>query len=207
MYLGRIFKFLKENEIVGCESWNTLVTWLRGLRSASPYIELNPNASGGMSIDLDVESLKNVLEEDATLVELNHSFKATLTNSTLSVSSGTCRFGRREASVSSNSWSVSNSKTVFVRLTKSSGGSITGTLQYGTPQSHMIDTSTGTMEIPICTTTGDDHKVKYYHIGDFNFANEPHIWWSGWDATAQQFASHSANGVDMLWDTPSPCDE
>lgn len=205
MYLGKIFKFLKENEIVGCESWNTLVTWLRGLRSGSEFIELNPNSSGGMTIDLDVESLKNCIDGDTTIVEINHSFKATVNNSTISVTSGTCRFGRREASVSSNSWSVSNSKTVFVRLTKSSGGSISGTLQYGTPQSHMIDTSTGTMEIPICTTTGDDHKVKYYHIGDFNFANEPHIWWDSYDASKSQFASHDTNN-NMVWLDATECE-
>ena len=83
MYLGKIFKFLKENEIVGCESWNTLVTWLRGLRSGSEFIELNPNSSGGMTIDLDVESLKNCIDGDTTIVEINHSFKATVNNSTI----------------------------------------------------------------------------------------------------------------------------
>lgn len=206
MYLGKIFKFLNENEIAGSETINPIVTFLRGLRSASPYIELNPNACGGMSIDLDIESLKNALDTDIVIPELQHTFKATVNSlDGITVSSGTIYFGRKEVSISSLTDNVSNSKTMYVHLTKS-GSSISGSLVYGNAPSHMVNISDGSVNLPICTTTGDDHEVKYYHVGDFFFANEPQIWWTDYDASKTQFSSHDANG-DMVWIEAGNCEE
>lgn len=202
MYLPKIFKYLNDNEIAGAETINPIVDFLRGIRSTSDFIELNPNSNGSMNIGLDVDSLANYLRQDVDVEELQHTFKATITSgSSYTISGGTVYFGHDKAfSVSSSSGSGTGS--YYVQCT-SSGASI----QSGTV-SHVLNPTNQTVNLPLFQAYNDDGiKFRYYHIGNWAFTDVPYFWIAGYDKTKEQILTHSANTDGLLWQDVAPCDE
>lgn len=201
MFLGKQFKYLKENEVAGADTLNPIIDYLRGIRSISDFIVLNPNANKSMSIDLDIESLKDALDVTVEASELQHTFKATITSeSSYTISGGTVYFGHDKAfSVSSSSGSGTGS--YYIRCT-SSGASI----QSGTV-SNVLDTSNQYVNLPLFQAYNDDGiKFRYYHIGNWAFPDVPYFWISGYDKTKQQFLSHNANADGMIWIDATDCE-
>ena len=202
MYLPKIFKYLKENEIAGAETINPIVDFLRGIRSTSDFIELNPNSNGSMNIGLDVDSLANYLKQDVDVEELQHTFKATITSgSNFTVSGGTVYFGHNMA-LTASSRSFSGTGGVYLEVTRSSA-----TLQSGTV-STVLDTANQKVNLPILQAYSDDGlKFRYYHIGNWAFTDVPYFWITGYDKTKEQILTHSANTDGLLWQDVAPCDE
>lgn len=202
MYLPKIFKYLKENEIAGAETINPMVDFLRGIRSTSDFIELNPNSNGSMNIGLDVDSLANYLRQDVDVEELQHTFKATITSgSSYTVSGGTAYFGHNIARTA-NSKSFSGTGSVYLEVTSSSAELKSGTV------SNVLNPNNQTVNLPILQAYSDDGlKFRYYHIGNWAFTDVPYFWISGYDKTKAQVLSHSANADGMIWIDIAPCEE
>lgn len=203
MFLGKQFKYLNENEIAGAETINPMVSFLRGIRSDGVYIILNPNANGSMSIDLDLESLRDALDLTVTGDELQHTFKATATgSSSFTVSGGTVYFGEQSRSVS-GSGTLTGTTGVYIELTSSAVTWKRGTV------SNIFDPSSQKVNLPICLPYTDDGELKfrYYHVGNFFFNELPIFWISGYNKANEQILTHSANSDSLLWQDVAPCDE
>ena len=203
MFLGKQFKYLKDNEIAGADTLNPIIDYLRGIRSISDFIVLNPNANKSMSIDLDLKALKDALDVTVEASELQHTFKATITSgNNYTISGGTVYFGHDKA-FSVNSSSGSGTGNYYIRCT-SSGASI----QSGTV-SNVLDTSNQYVNLPLFQAYNDsnnDLKFRYYHIGNWAFPEYPYFWISGYDKTKQQFLSHNANSDGMVWLDATECE-
>ena len=203
MFLGKQFKYLKENEIAGADTINPIVDYLRGIRSLSNFIVLNPNGNKSMSIDLDIESLKDALDVTVNENELLHTFKATVNGNNYSISGGTVYFGREAYSVSGRA-STSAETSWYVQIPKT--GSITW--NQGTV-SNLLNASNQTVNLPILQAykQSGDWKFRYYHIGNWAFQELPYFWLSNFDKTKQQFLSHNANSDELYWQDITDCEE
>lgn len=203
MFLGKQFKYLKENEIAGSDTINPIIDYLRGIRSISDFIILNPNGNKSMSIDLDIESLKDALDVTVTENELLHTFKATVNGDSYSISGGTVYFGREAYSVSGRA-STSAETSWYVQIPRT--GSITW--NQGTV-SNLLNASNQTVNLPILQAFKDEGewKFRYYHIGNWAFQELPYFWIDGYNKANEQILTHRANEDKLYWQDVAPCDE
>jgi len=203
MFLGKQFKYLKENEIAGADTINPIVDWLRGIRSLSNFIVLNPNGNRSMSIDLDIESLKDALDVTITGNEMLHTFKATENGNSYTISGGTVHFGLQSYSVSGKT-STSAETSWYIQIPKTGSPS----WQSGTV-SDILNPSSQTVNLPILQAYKDsgEWKFRYYHVGDFFFNELPYFWISGYNKVNEQILGHSANTDALIWQDVSNCDE
>jgi hypothetical protein len=202
MYLPKQFNFLKENEIAGADTINPIIQWLRGIRSASDFIEINPNGNNSMSIDLDLISLRRALDIKDTDTILNHTFKATETSSGFSITGGTVFFGIDKAFAVSGR-NGDGEGNYYIQCT-SSGGSI----QKGTV-GNVLNPNNQTVNLPLLQATYNNNEwnFKYYHVGNFAFLEYPDFWISGYDKTKPQFLAHNANSDGLVWIDATDCEE
>lgn len=207
MFLGKQFKYLKENEIAGEATINPIIDWLRNLRSVSDFITLNPAPNGGMAVGLDVDSLARVIGRSTSETIIKHSFKITVDDDKFDCTGGYVFFGKHYKTISGlSNKSCASNKTLYVRLTKS-GSTITGELKWDANMNNRIVASDGTVDLYIASFSkvNKEWTPTYHHFGDFFFDEYPAVWWDGYDASKTQFASHDSNG-DMIWVDSDECE-
>lgn len=203
MYLPKRFTYLKEDEIAGAETINPIIDFLRGIRSASDFIEINPNGNNSMSIDLDLKTLRRALDIKDTDTILEHNFHATgVSDTSYTISAGKVFVGC-DNSISISSHTVSGTGSVYLQLTQNSNPS----WQTGIP-SKLFNPTNQSINLPLLNAYRDDGEwhFHYYHIGDF-IVEKPYFWVSNYDKTKQQFLSHNANTDDVYWQDVTDCEE
>lgn len=204
--LNNNLKPLQENEIAGAVTANAIIRHLQGMNSLSEFLAIEPNGQGSVNFDFDANSfIKVILGMVKDTQELEFSFKGSISNGNLHVSSGKVYFPDTVVSVSGGTFDEDD--TVHIVLTGSASGSISGQLATGGVSG--IVTSATTMLLPLMTTAtiNGEKVVKYYHVGDYVFNWRPPAWCANYDASKQQALTHGINGFAPEWVEIGDCEE
>jgi len=209
MQLNHDIRPLKDNEIAGAQTINPIVQYLLGMRSLTPqYMSINPNGRGSVNFNLNFPALAADVLKLVQADNLEHDFKVSIGETTVSVSSGKVLFPSNAASIQGDTFNLSGAdgKTVYALLTSQTAGS----LQLGVAPTSLLHVSGNsyTMTLPIATLAYSNNawSVLYHNIGSFEFGNTPYFWEAGYDRTKAQAYMHNAN-ADVAWVTYGDCDE
>lgn len=182
--------FLCEGELPGPEYWNSLVRFLRRIKSRSPRLVINERPGGGFYIDLDDA-------DQAASETMNISFKGTTSGSNVVIAAGSVRLPDVTLAVSSATVSASGSRCVYVRVTRSAAS-----IQSAGSFPELIDRYNQRLNIPlgVCSSGTYSHR----HVGDIIIPTMPYFWINGFAANAAQSLDHDING-DLIWTTYGEC--
>lgn len=206
------FKFLKEGEIAGPDTLNPIIELLRGIRSDSEFIDVNPNGLNGMTISFNEGALYNWLKK-GVVNEMRFSFQGEITqgnNARISVSSGKVYIQDSAISVSSMNANAVDGRIVYAEVTSLGSGSLTYTSSQGGGMVQPSGSGHGNrLMLPILQTVkdGSNWYIKYLHIGDFHFVNQPYFWIPGYDKTKKQSLDHDENTDGYIWTEYGECEE
>ena len=174
-----ILPLLKEHEIPGRESWNTLIEFLRKIDTACPFITFRSRQPKGMYIDLDLGGLYSLSAQSsfgippAQIASSEGSYK---------ISGGTVRWpngGTKNIGAISIS-KVAGSK-VWVEISKSKA-SMKAAMSWPS-WIEKANTTSLTYNFPILELIPSDQGYivpKYHHIGDINITAMPAEWVNGY---------------------------
>lgn len=211
MFMPKRFKFLKEGEIAGPDTINPIIELLRGIRSDSEFIDVNPNGLNGMTISFNEGALFNWLQKGTD--KLRFSFQGEISqgaNAKIKVSAGTVYVQDSAISISSmGSTTAHNNYVVYAQVTQNSG-SLTYTSSQGGGMVQPSGSGHGNrLMLPILQTIKDSSGwyIKYLHIGDFHFVNQPYFWIPGYDKTKKQSLDHDENTDGYVWTEYGECEE
>lgn len=211
MFMPKRFKYLKEGEIAGPDTINPIIELLRGIRSDSEFIDVNPNGINGMTISFNEGALFNWLQKGTD--KLRFSFQGEIShgaNAKIKVSAGTVYVQDNTISISSmGSTTAHNNYIVYAQVTQNSG-SLTYTSSQGGGMVQPSGSGHGNrLMLPILQTVkdGSNWYIKYLHIGDFHFVNQPYFWIPGYDKTKKQSLDHDENTDGYVWTEYGECEE
>ena len=190
MSLEKQLPFLREGELPGPSYWNSVIRFLRRIKSRSPRLVINERPGGGIYIDL-------ADADQAASEMMNISFKGTISGSNVVIAAGSVRLPDVTLSVSSATVSASGSRCVYVRVTRSAAS-----IQSAGSFPELIDRYNQRLNIPlgICSSGTYTHR----HVGDIIIPNMPFFWINGFTANAAQSLDHDING-DLIWTTYGEC--
>lgn len=190
MSLEKQLPFLREGELPGPTYWNSVIRFLRRIKSRSPRLLINERPGGGIYIDL-------ADADQAASETMNISFKGTISGSNVVIAAGSVRLPDATLSVSSATVSASGSRCVYVRVTRSAAS-----IQSAGSFPELIDRYNQRLNIPlgICSSGTYTHR----HVGDIIIPNMPFFWINGFTANAAQSLDHDING-DLIWTTYGEC--
>lgn len=190
MSLEKQLPFLREGELPGPSYWNSVIRFLRRIKSRSPRLVINERPGGGIYIDL-------ADADQAASDVMSISFKGTISGSNVVIAAGSVRLPDATLSVSSATVSASGSRCVYVRVTRSAAS-----IQSAGSFPELIDRYNQRLNIPlgICSSGTYTHR----HVGDIIIPNMPFFWINGFTANAAQSLDHDING-DLIWTTYGEC--
>ena len=190
MSLEKQLPFLREGELPGPSYWNSVIRFLRRIKSRSPRLVINERPGGGIYIDL-------ADADQAAAETMNISFKGTISGSNVVIAAGSVHLPDATLSVSSATVSASGSRCVYVRVTRSAAS-----IQSAGSFPELIDRYNQRLNIPlgICSSGTYTHR----HVGDIIIPNMPFFWINGFTANAAQSLDHDING-DLIWTTYGEC--
>lgn len=197
MLLNEHLQELADNELAGANTINPIIAFLRNIRSLTPLIDINPNASGGMDVDFDQEAIEAYIHD---IKGMSHSFTASISGTVVAISGGNVWLADRRLSCPSASFPLG--ADIYVRCTSSSASLSSGSVA----QTYDIDNQT--VNLPLLSTSTDadgNIAIQYRHLGDFILPT-PFFWLPGYDPTAAegQVMTHKAGA--LTWITMATCE-
>lgn len=192
---------LSQGEIAGPATINPLIAAVNGMHSISEHLSVGTDQAGGIELRLDIASILNIIQQAISGGEiLNFSFKATVSNGTLTIAGGSVRLPDSSISVSSLSRSATNGFCAWVQIVSTSSASI----QTGSSFPAVLDTSNKYVNVPLGTWNGT--LWLHRHLGDIVLPMMPYFWIPGYSASDIQSLDHDATGA-LVWTTYGPCEE
>lgn len=192
---------LQQGEVAGPQTINPLLAAVNGMHSISEHLTVGTDEAGAIELQLDVASILNIIQQTITGGEtLNFSFKATVSNGTLTIAGGSVRLPGSSISVSSVSRTATNGLCAWVEVASTSSASI----QTGSSFPNVLDVNYQKLNIPLGSWDGSIW--LYRHLGDIVIPQMPYFWIPSYSASVAQSLDHDVNGA-LVWTPYGPCEE
>ena len=192
---------LQQGEVAGPQTINPLLAAINGMHSISEHLTVGTDEAGAIELQLDVASILNIIQQTITGREtLNFSFKATVSNGTLTIAGGSVRLPNSSISVSGISHTATSDLCAWVQIVSTSSASI----QTGSSFPAVLDTYNKYVNIPLGSWNGSFWLHR--HLGDIVLPQMPYFWISGFSASDVQSLDHDATGA-LVWTTYGDCNE